>query len=191
VIPEEDYFSADLMLEAVHEKETEMLAKRAPTTKTVDALIATVTASPYYAENTLIRNGDHFFWETIDGIPCGYSPRLSMEGRNATISNDYDVVMAESTFTTSYSLKSGSPGNQDVFLIQPYYGIDTSFTEQYYTEANQIADALGGNATTYRTVNATIDKIADAIEQKTSVWQISRIWIIRNCNMRGSHHQEF
>jgi hypothetical protein len=88
-----------------------------------------------------------------------------MEGRNATISNDYDVAMAESTFTTSYSLKSGSPGNQDVFLIQPYYGIDTSFTEQYYTEANQIADALGGNATTYRTVNATIDKIADAIEK--------------------------
>ncbi|MBR6825469.1 MAG: hypothetical protein IKM59_02875, partial [Oscillospiraceae bacterium] len=46
----------------------------------------------------------------------------------------------------------------------PYYGIDDDFTEQYVREANNLAAALGGNANTYRTTEATIENIADAIE---------------------------
>ncbi len=161
-LTQEDYVTADLMWEAVTAKETAMLAKRAPVSTVVEALIATVTASPYYEEDSLIRNGDHFFWETTDGIACGYSPRLSALARNAEAP---DAAENETILTTSYATKSGSPGAKDVYLIQPYYGLDKDFTTQYVDEAKNIAKVLGGTATTYRTDAATIDNIADAMEK--------------------------
>ena len=94
----EDYVTADLMWDAVTEKETLMLSKRAPISKLVDALIETVTASPYYEEDSLTRNGDHFFWETVDGIACGYSPRLSAIARNA---KSNPTITDETVLTTS------------------------------------------------------------------------------------------
>ena len=73
-IKEEDYISADLMWDAVYAKEAELRNKKVSLSKTVDILITEVTSSPYYAEDSLIRNGDHFFWETIDGIPAATLP---------------------------------------------------------------------------------------------------------------------
>ncbi len=164
-LTQEDYETADLIWEAVYAKETEMRSKRAPLYNTIEALITEVTSSPYYAEGTLIRNGEHFFWETTDGIPCGYSPRLAELGRNAAPMTGYDASIAENTvLTASYETKGGTPGSREVFLLQPYYGIDASFTDQYWNEANSIAAALGGTATVYRTTSATIDAIADSIE---------------------------
>ena len=163
-IKEEDYISADLMWDAVYAKEAELRNKKVSLSKTVDILITEVTSSPYYAEDSLIRNGDHFFWETIDGIPCGYSPRLAEIGRNAVPTVGYDIAVTEQTLTTSYATKGGSPGRRDVFLIQPYYGIDQNFTDQYVTEAENIAAATGGTATVYRTTDATIDQVAHGIE---------------------------
>lgn len=161
-LAEEDYVTADLMWEAVKEKESLMLSKRAPVSKIVEALIETVTESPYYEEDSLIRNGDHFFWETVDGIACGYSPRLAAKAREA---ESDPSVMGETTLTTSYGTKGGSPDGKDVFLIQPYYGLDKDFTTQYVDEANNIAKTLNGTATVYRTTAATIDKIADVLER--------------------------
>ena len=163
-LTQEDYVTADLMWEAVYAKEAEMHSKRAPLYNTIEALITEVTSSPYYAEGSLIRNGDHFFWETTDGIPCGYSPRLAEMARNAVPLEGYDIASAENVITTSYESKGGYSEAKDVFLIQPYYGIDSNFTEQYVTEANNIATALKGNVTVYRTTEASIDHIADAIE---------------------------
>ena len=162
-LTEEDFILADLMWEEVNAKEESMLAKKAPTSKTVDALITTVTQSPYYEEDSLIRNGDHFFWETIDGIACGYSPRLSARARSAKAPVNYAPTPA--TVTYNYGTRAGGPGAKDVYVIQPYYGIDSDFTTQYVTEAQNIAQSLGGSATVYRTTNATIDTIADAMEQ--------------------------
>ncbi len=161
-LTEEDYATADLMWEAVNEKESLMLSKRAPISKIVDALVETVTASPYYEEDSLSRNGDHFFWETTDGIACGYSPRLAALGREA---EGDPSLTGETILTTSYATRAGSPEGKDVFLIQPYYGLDKDFTTQYVDEANNIAKTLSGTSTVYRTTAATIDKIADAIEK--------------------------
>ncbi len=160
----EDYVTADLMWQTVRQRETQLRRMKAPVSKTVEALIAEVTSSPYYAHDSLIRNGDHFFWETTDGIPCGYSPRLAEQGQDAEAYADKNTTPGESVITTSYGIKGGYPKANDVFLIQPYYGIDQDFTEQYVTEANRIASALNGTATVYRTTDATIDNIAHAIE---------------------------
>ena len=161
-LTEEDYALADLMWETVIAKEDSMLAKKAPLSKTVEALIATVTASPYYEEDSLIRNGDHFFWETTNGIPCGYSPRLSAMAREEA---DQDAREASPAMDlSSHALKNSTTG-KNVYLFQPYYGLDRDFTTQYVTESQRIAKALGGTATTYRTTDATIDAIANAMEE--------------------------
>ncbi|MBR6825233.1 MAG: S-layer homology domain-containing protein [Oscillospiraceae bacterium] len=164
VLTEEDYALADLMWEVIIAKETELLNKRAPATQMTETLIAAVTSSSYYAEGSLIRNGEHFFWETVDGIACGYSPRLRQQARNARALEGYDAETAETVLTSSYATRGGGPGKNDVYLIQPYYGLDSDFTTQYVMEASSIAKALGGTATTYRTTNATIDNIADSLE---------------------------
>ncbi len=164
VLTEEDYYTADLMWEAVNAKEAEMKEKKASIRQTTEALISQVTSSPYYEEDSLIRKGEQFFWETIDGIPCGYSPRLAEKAANAPPLANYDPSTAETVITASYKTRGGSPNSRDVYLIQPYYGLDTSFTTQYVNEAKNIASALGGTATTYRTTGATIDAIANSIE---------------------------
>ncbi len=161
-LTEEDYALADLMWAEVNAKEESMLAKKAPVSKTVEALIATVTASPYYEEDSLIRNGDHFFWETTDGIACGYSPRLSAMAREEADRDEREV--SPSPDISSYTHKNSTTG-KNVYLFQPYYGLDRDFTTQYVTESQRIAKALGGTATTYRTTNATIDAIANAMEE--------------------------
>ena len=164
VYTEEDYITADLMWEGVTAKEEEMMNKKATANQMKEAIIAQITASPYYEKDTLIQNGEYIFWETVDGIPCGYSPRLSQIGREATPLEGYDVETAPTVLTTGPAKKGGSPVSNDIYLIQPYYGLDSSFTTQYLDEANTIAKATGGNVTTYRTTSATIDAIANAIE---------------------------
>lgn len=164
-LTDEDYVLADLMWEEINAKEASMLAKKAPVSKTVETLVATVTASPYYEEDSLIRNGDHFFWKTTDGIACGYSPRLSTTAKETAPLSDYDFTKEATTLTTSYSTRGSAPFGKDVYLFQPYYGLDKDFTTQYVKEADRIVKKLGGTATTYRTADATIDNIARAIEQ--------------------------
>ena len=164
VLTQEDYYTADLMWEAVNAKKAEMKERKATPRQTTEALIQQVTTSPYYEEDSLIRNGDHFFWKTVDGVPCGYSPRLAEKAENATPLAGYDPATAETVITTSYATKSNSPNSREVYLIQPYYGIDEAFTTQYETEAQSLANYLKGTSTIYRTTAATVDAIADAIE---------------------------
>ena len=167
-LTEEAFILADLMWEEINAVEASMVAKKAPVSGTVNAIVATVTASPYYEEDSLIRNGDHFFWETTNGIACGYSPRLAALAQRADIATE--APTAPATLTYSYSTKAVHPKAKDVYVIQPYYGIDSDFTTQYVTEAQNVAKALGGTATVYRTEDATIDTIADAMEQGAVVF---------------------
>jgi len=50
-----------------------------------------------------------------------------------------------------------------VYLFQPYYGVDRSFTEQYQKEAQRVAQASEGTYHYYKGDAATIDAVADAI----------------------------
>lgn len=128
-----------------------------------DELIAAVKASDSYKKGTLERHGSFFFWETLDGEPQGYSPRLRAEIRNNADPAAELEAYAE-TETVSYAKRNGPENAADVAVFQPYYGLDSSFTAQYKTEGESIAKASGGSCTTYRTTDATIDQIADALE---------------------------
>ena len=144
---------------------------RAATTETraaayagaVDQIAEAITASSEYVEGSLIRNGDHLFWDQKDGTGCGYSPRLRARIRETAIP-DADPEAYAGIITSSYELNGGSPGSASVAAFQPYIEIDSSFTNQYELRCNSIAQALGGVGTTYKKTDATIDNIAYALE---------------------------
>ena len=129
----------------------------------VDRIAEAVTASSDYVSGSLIRNGDHLFWDRKDGTGCGYSPRLRARIRESA-KPQADPEAYAGIVTSSYELNGGSPGSASVAAFQPYIGIDTSFTNQYEQRCNSIAQALGGVGTTYKTNDATIDNIANALE---------------------------
>ena len=158
-----DYAAVDAVWTDITAKEDQLLAKRATRTQTVDSVIATVKASSNYVEGSLKRNGDSFTWMTDEGIACHYSPRIREQMRSTEVNASFDPNAEVEVETISYAKRGGSPSSKDVYLIEPYYGIDSSFTTQYQTEAKELASALGGSYTVYKTTNATIDNVAYAL----------------------------
>lgn len=162
-LTEADYAATDLVWEQITEKEDQLYAKKAPQKKMTESAIEIVKASANYVEGSLQQNGESFTWKTVEGISCHYSPRLRQQMREATLNPNYDPNEEVPVETVSYATKGGSPSRKNVYLIEPYYGIDTSFTTQYQTEASSIASYLGGTYTLYKTTNATITNVANAL----------------------------
>ncbi|MGN1307762.1 MAG: S-layer homology domain-containing protein [Faecousia sp.] len=164
-----DAVTADIWQTIESIEETEVVAKRGKSAGAdsyagiVDEIIAAVEDSDTFVDGSIHRNGDFFTWETTEGIVCGYSPRLRAKIRTNAVegANPEDYAGVE---VTSYATRGGSASSVNVAVIQPYYGIDSSFTTQYVNEGKSIAEATGGTSTTYMTTNATIDNIADALE---------------------------
>ena len=122
-----------------------------------DEIEALVKQSDTFVEGSMVRNGDFFTWETSEGIVCGYSPQLRFKIR------DNSETGYDSTEVKSFATKA-APSSKDVYLIAPYYGYDSSFTNQYKNEASSIASATGGEYTLYQGTNATITNIATAMQ---------------------------
>ena len=128
-----------------------------------DGIIDVVESWNGYAKGSLIQNGEHLFWDGTDGVGYGYSPRLrqKVRGANATGADPASVSGIE---TFSYAARGIFPNSTDTAVFGPYYGLDTSFTDQYQNEAKSVAKTAGGICTVYKTDDATIDNIADALE---------------------------
>ena len=116
-----------------------------------------------YVPGSIERHGDFFFWDGVDGTGYGYSPRLRANLRSETVvGGAYSSV--EETEVISYAAKDQDADRLDVAVFEPYYGMDTSFTNQYRNEGKSIAQASGGVCTVYQGNDATIDNIAHAVE---------------------------
>ncbi|MBR4906350.1 MAG: hypothetical protein IKZ44_05805, partial [Clostridia bacterium] len=116
-----------------------------------------------YVPGSAIRNGDFLFWDGVDGTGYGYSPRLRAKLRSESLTGA-EPASVSGIETVSYAVKGGSPNSSEVAVFGPYYGLDTSFTDQYKNEGNSIAQATGGVCTVYQVNDATIDNIAHALE---------------------------
>lgn len=131
-------------------------------TKVTDAAAQIVMASDSYVEDSLLRKGDSFTWWTEDGIRCLYSPRLRQieEKMTPPVDTQQNVIVNEPVAT-----KGGGPTDNQVYLIGPYYGYDSDFTNQYKNEARRIAAAIGDTDgyTLYSGTAATVDKVAGAV----------------------------
>ena len=123
-----------------------------------------VMASDDYKEGTCTYDGSNsmFFWENAEGEPQGYAPYLRAKIENG--SNGVDPETVGETVTQSYAKKGGSPSGKNVYVIGPWYGSDSSFTDQYKAEGQSIAKATGGTYTLYSGSNATIANVAKAME---------------------------
>lgn len=100
---------------------------------TAQAVAEAVTASDLYVDGTLQWRGAQFSFETTTGVTCAYSPRLRELARRAAGSIvETEAVEPQTSTTTS----------ADITLIEPYYGLDRSFTMQYQNEVKKLAAAV-------------------------------------------------
>lgn len=96
---------------------------------------------------------DGFFF-TVDGMYCAYNYRLQNEIDNtaAPIPEDQQLVTIKGNGNGTQLKDAESP---NVLLVAPYYGHDSSFTDQYKREAQSIADVTGGDYTLIQSTAAT------------------------------------
>ena len=100
---------------------------------------------------------DTFSFENSAGVRCIYDYDTRKTERNLTGQGDNSIKV--------YGNSKGS-GETDVFLVGPYYGYDSSFTDYYRNLAQTIANTLGGTATVLSGTSATPGAIKARLAQK-------------------------
>lgn len=154
-ITEAEYAAVDLLWDKL-ETVTQKATRQVP----LDAMVAAIEADPLYVEGSLQWQGtEHFTFETTVGVACAWSSRIEELARSVVPYTGEETPEYE---TISYGIP-GATGAKDVYVFQPYYGIDSSFTTQYQTEGQAIAEATGGTYHLFTKTAATIDAIADAM----------------------------
>ena len=154
------YAEADLVFNQLDAAEEEPAKKNKTTEEKVEDAIEIVVSSDSYVEDSLVRNGNSFTWWTDDGIQCVYSPRMREISEDLTPESGKNEIVNEPV-----PIKGGSPTGNQVYLIGPYYGHDSAFTNQYKNEAKRVAEAIGDTDgyTLYSGTSATVDKVAEAV----------------------------
>ena len=169
VFKEADYADADALFAAIDDLETVHATRNTSQSQITDAAQALVMASDTYVEGSLDRKGDAFTWKTEDGIVCTYNPRLRQihEDMTPTATGGEDVISNEPVAT-----KGGWPSGNQVYLVGPYYGYDSDFTDQYKNEAKRVASAIGDTDgyTLYSGKAATVDSVAAAVSKGAVVF---------------------
>ena len=120
-----------------------------------------VENDPSFVPGSIERHGAFFFWLDTNGDPNGYSPSYRAKRQIGAIPG---AVLGGTTEVVNYGVKGGSPASIDVAAFQPYIGIDGSFTAQYETRCNAIAQATGGVGTTYKQSNANVNNLGIALD---------------------------
>ncbi|MCR5040802.1 MAG: InlB B-repeat-containing protein, partial [Clostridia bacterium] len=150
--------------------EDEMLAKGATRAETTYAVYKAALNCPLIDEGSIVDLDDNEFSFTTNGMWGGYNYRV----RNYTKAPAKMTAKAASGEDVARTVEKinntkgtcGAAGAVNVLLVQPYSGYDSSFTQQYNTEAASIASALGGTVTELKGNNATGPAIASAYTGK-------------------------
>ena len=107
------------------------------------------------------------FYFTVDGMYCAYNYRLRNELNTDCAPVEEGVVLTKGNGKKSALKDAESP---NVFLVAPYYGHDSSFTDQYKREAQSIAAATGGEYLLIQSTSATGPAIAENFVDKGVVF---------------------
>ena len=162
LLSQADYDQADDIFAQIAAMEAQPAKKNSAQSELTDAAAAIVMASNSYVEGSLDRNGDSFTWETEVGIKCVYSPRMrQIHSQMETPAEP----LADGSYNEPVATKGGWPSGNQVYLVGPYYGYDSDFTDQYKNEAKAIATAIGDTDgyTLYSGKAATVDTVAQAV----------------------------
>jgi len=107
------------------------------------------------------------FYFTVDGMYCAYNYRLRNELNTDCAPVEEGVVLTKGSGKKSALKDAESP---NVFLIAPYYGHDSTFTDQYKREAQSVAAATGGDYLLIQSTSATGPAIAENFVDKGVVF---------------------
>ena len=107
------------------------------------------------------------FYFTVDGMYCAYNYRLRNELNTDCAPVEEGVVLTKGNGKKSALKDAESP---NVFLIAPYYGHDSTFTDQYKREAQSVAAATGGDYLLIQSTSATGPAIAENFVDKGVVF---------------------
>lgn len=158
VLTAADYAAADALFDALDDVEQTAAQRGASTGGRTQAICDYLNVQDEVVSGSVETSGDQITWMTEQGIACAYSPRLEQIAAAAEpVADDTPDVQIR-----TYA-ERGAQHGRDVYLFQPYYGIDRSFTEQYQKEAQRVAQASEGTYHYYKGEAATVDTIADAI----------------------------
>ena len=163
------YASADALFDSIDKMENTPEKKNATQTQLTDAAQQLVIASDSYVTGSLDRNGDSFTWWTEDGIHCVYNPYIRNKHENMVAPAN---PLADGIYNEPVATKGGWPSGNQVYLVAPYYGHDSSFTDQYKKEATEAAKAIGDTDgyTLYSGTACTVDKVAEAVSKGAIVF---------------------
>lgn len=100
------------------------------------------------------------FFFTVNGMGCAYD----YDARNYELSEA--PVPEEEFVIVTGGTRGNIPGAMDILLVGPYYGHDSSFTDQYRKEAYSLATVTGGQLTILQSLGATGPAIAAACINK-------------------------
>ena len=129
----------------------------------------------YVDKDSISLGGDNDpgFYFTVDGMYCAYNYRLrnELKSEGAMPIDESEGIMVYDAngkiVTEPVSSKTvNTHSSPNVLLVAPYYGIDSSFSDQYKTEAQSIANTTGGTYTLIQTANATGPNIAANVTNK-------------------------
>ena len=168
-LTDEDYAAVNEVFAQIDKMEDAPAKRNLSQTKLTDAAVEIVLASENYVEDSLERNGNTFTWMTDEGIACIYDPQMRAK-REKMVTPEEPV--ADGVYNEPKATKGGWPAGNQVYVVGPYYGSDSSFTDQYRKEAASVASALGDTDgyTLYSGTAATIDKVAEAVSSGAVVF---------------------
>ena len=155
------YAAADAIFDSIDAMEKAPARKNNTKTQLTDAAAQLVMASESYLAGSLKRKGDSFTWWTVDGIRCVYNPYIREKHKNMVAPEN---ALPDGIYNEPKETKGGWPSGNQVYLVAPYYGHDSTFTDQYKKEATEAAKAIGDTDgyTLYSGTACSVDKVKSA-----------------------------
>ena len=135
------------------------LGRKASASATAAAAYSATIGNPLVDPGSIVWESPEQFAFTVDGMHCLYYYRARNVELVSNVSAIADEIMSD----------ADAPSASDVLLVGPYYGSDGNFTDQYKTEANSLADALGATRTLLSGAAATGPAIAQNFTDKAIV----------------------
>ncbi|MBE6985038.1 MAG: hypothetical protein E7434_05415, partial [Ruminococcaceae bacterium] len=157
-----DYAAADALFAQIDAMEDAAAKRNDSQTAKANAAYEIVVNSDNYVEGSIDRKGNAFTWMTTEGIRCAYNPAHRERTANMTAP---EAAEPDGAYNVPKAVKGGSPAGNQVYLIGPYYGHDSDFTNQYKNTASAVATAIGDSDgyTLYSGTAATIETVAAAL----------------------------
>ena len=141
--------------------EAEMMAMGATRSEVTFAVYKAALNCPLIDEGSITDLNDNEFSFTTDGMLGGYNYRVRNYDKAPARMTASSAAYAEAIESAKEIARAKNcPTSVDVLLVGPYYGQDSSFTDQYKIEAQSIAAATGGTYTLLNGSKATGPAIA-------------------------------